>query len=358
MRSNLLRGLLIAALLTLLLPSWASTIVYRFRIVDDSNAPVAGATIVQNTTKSFAAATLGNAVAGLTLTPTDLGNGDYGIAYDPEGSNGEVIVNYTVSKVGSTITGSNASISVVLTKDSSRVLNADAAVSTRLPTSGYTAPANPTDYARNNVSPTWYTAPANPTDYARNNVAPGWYTAPPTDYARNNVAPSWWMLPSTYPLSVNDEATLAGLHAMLTAYDNTAKFTSSALSNAPSASDPFGLTKGTYGAGTWGAYLAGNLPSIVQSYATGQDPGTLVMNAVVDSGGGLTLTFKQAAFLNFVASVGKFGTPVRSSSAPWTITVPFLRLDGSTTGWTYVTTYSDNTFSKATGRSFTAGTLP
>lgn len=37
--------------------------------------------------------------------------------------------------------------------------NLDAAVSSRLATAGYTAPANPTDYARNNVAPTWYAAP-------------------------------------------------------------------------------------------------------------------------------------------------------------------------------------------------------
>lgn len=29
-----------------------------------------------------------------------------------------------------------------------------------------------------NSTPPWYTAPANPTDYARNNVAPSWYTSP------------------------------------------------------------------------------------------------------------------------------------------------------------------------------------
>ncbi|MFO0955844.1 MAG: hypothetical protein U0800_00060 [Isosphaeraceae bacterium] len=60
--------------------------------------------------------------------------------------------------------------------------------------SWYTAPANPTDYARNSVAPSWYTAASFPTDYARNNVAPSWYAAAsfPSDYARNNVAPNWY----------------------------------------------------------------------------------------------------------------------------------------------------------------------
>jgi len=83
-----------------------------------------------------------------------------------------------------------------------------------------------------------------------------------------------------------------------------------------------------------------------------------VLTSTVDSGGGTTLTVRQALFLSFVASVGKFGTATRSASAPYTITVPFLRLDGTTTGWTYVTTYSDSTFTKALSRTFTVGTLP
>ena len=129
----------VAALL-LSVMSWASTIVYTFKVVDDSGVPVAGATLAQNTVKSLASGTLGNTVNGLTLPPVDLGNGDYGLAYDAEGSNGEILVNFTASKVGSTLSGQNASISLNLTKDSSRLLNADVATSTRLATSGYTAP--------------------------------------------------------------------------------------------------------------------------------------------------------------------------------------------------------------------------
>ncbi|WP_410505619.1 hypothetical protein, partial [Janthinobacterium sp.] len=44
--------------------------------------------------------------------------------------------------------------------------NVDVLTSSRMPTFTYTAPVNPTDYARNNVSPTWYTAPPSlPGDY-------------------------------------------------------------------------------------------------------------------------------------------------------------------------------------------------
>jgi hypothetical protein len=154
---------------------------------------------------------------------------------------------------------------------------------------------------------------------------------------------------------------------------------------AASAGDPWSTTlPGAYGAGTAGFIVGTNLNATITSrmatfglpsnfssllisggggttvgaYASGQDPATLVLGATIDSGNGLTLTFKQAAFLNFVASVGKFGTPVRTTSSPYTITVPLLRLDGTTTGWTYITTYTDSTFSKASGRTFTAGTLP
>jgi hypothetical protein len=46
------------------------------------------------------------------------------------------------------------------------------------------------------TQPGWYTAPANPTDYVRNNVSPTWYVTPPTDYQQRNVAVT---LPITAP---------------------------------------------------------------------------------------------------------------------------------------------------------------
>lgn len=117
------------------------------------------------------------------------------------------------------------------------------------------------------------------------------------------------------------------------------------------------------GAGTPVSRLLGSgfglLPNVtVGGYAAGQDPATIVMAATIDTGGGQTLNFKQATFLNYVAGSGAFGTPIRSTSAPWTITVPWLRLDGSTTAWSRVTTYTDNTFKIATGASVVRGTLP
>lgn len=85
---------------------------------------------------------------------------------------------------------------------------------------------------------------------------------------------------------------------------------------------------------------------------------TAMLGATVDSGGGHTVTVKDSLLLSFMGTLGGFGTATRSTSSPWTITVPFLRLDGTTTGWTYVTTYTDNTFSKAVSRTFSPGTLP
>lgn len=313
-----------------------------------TNTPTSGLTVSATVSKNGAAFGAGGG------TVAEVGNGVYSYtpsAGDTTGVTGSFLVRATATGADPTIKEVNV---VAFDPDDAAALGLsrlDAAVSTRLATSGYTAPSNPTDYARNNVSPTWYTAPTNP-----------------TDYARNNVAPSWWMLPSTYPLSVADEATLAGLHAMLTAYDNTAKFTSGALSNAPSASDPFGLTKGSYGAGTWGAFLNAQLDAAVSSrmatfglpanfssllisngggvtvggYASGQDPATLIKGMQING-----RTFAQLCAILGFNPAGTIQSITKSNSAPWTMTIVYN--DGSATA-TYVSTFSDNTFTVQTGR--------
>ena len=147
---NLRTSFAALALMLCFTQAWASIIVYRFKGVDDTGALVSGAVVALNTVKSFNASTLGTTIAFTTtsagtapytttgVAPTwnltannvnlqvlDLGNGDYGVPYDPEGAYGEILINLTFSKGGSTITNQNASISLALTKDSSRVLNAD-----------------------------------------------------------------------------------------------------------------------------------------------------------------------------------------------------------------------------------------
>ena len=132
MRSLLSRISMVATMLVLCAASLATTTVYRFRVVDDTGAVVPGCTFTQGTTKSFNSSNLGTNVTQV-LAPTDLLDGNYAVAYDPESTNGEILVTWAVTKPGgwaATITLQNASVSLALTKDSSRVLNADVASST------------------------------------------------------------------------------------------------------------------------------------------------------------------------------------------------------------------------------------
>lgn len=96
----------------------------------------------------------------------------------------------------------------------------------------------------------------------------------------------------------------------------------------------------------------------ISFYPQGIDPESRILAATVDTGVNGTLTVKDSFLLTFLSTIGQFGSPVRSTSAPYTVTVPFLRLDGTTTALTYVTTYTDSTFTKPTGRTFAFGTLP
>lgn len=94
----------------------------------------------------------------------------------------------------------------------------------------------------------------------------------------------------------------------------------------------------------------------VGAYASGMSPVEQILNKVIPGEG--TVTVGQAIYASFLSSSGTFGTAVRATSAPWTISVPFKRSSDGTTVWTYTTTYTDSTFSKTTGRSYVTASLP
>lgn len=90
---------------------------FVFQVSDDSNHLVAGADITQ---EALVAIPDGTPIPGVEPTVNDVGNGNYSFAYDPE-ANGEALITFSASKVGSTITGANGTISIVLSRDSSRI---------------------------------------------------------------------------------------------------------------------------------------------------------------------------------------------------------------------------------------------
>jgi hypothetical protein len=113
---KLLKLLLPLTLCFLSLPSMASTTYYVATLYDDAGAPAPGATFTQTAVKTLAA---GSAVA-VTLTPVDLGNGDYSVAYDPA-ANGEAVAKFTPTLSGHTFTNGNALVKFVMTADSSQI---------------------------------------------------------------------------------------------------------------------------------------------------------------------------------------------------------------------------------------------
>jgi hypothetical protein len=98
------------------LPSMASTTYYVATLYDDAGAPAPGATFTQTAVKTLAA----GATVTVTLTPIDLGNGDYSVAYDPA-ANGEAVAKFTPTLAGHTFTNGNALVKFVMTGDSSQV---------------------------------------------------------------------------------------------------------------------------------------------------------------------------------------------------------------------------------------------
>lgn len=130
-----------------------SVVATPFTVTDNTGAGVSGASI----TIGGAAVTLGPSVNGtfqgkkladgtalaaaVVVNVVDLGDGDYVLLADPEGANGEIHFTLGASKSGVTIVP--ATFGVNVTKDSSRIANdLDAVMSSRLATSGYTAPDN------------------------------------------------------------------------------------------------------------------------------------------------------------------------------------------------------------------------
>jgi hypothetical protein len=113
---KLLKTFLPLVIAFLSLPSMASTTSYVATLYDDAGAPAPGATFTQTAVKTLAA---GSTVT-VTLTPVDLGNGDYSVAYDPA-ANGEAVAKFTPTLTGHTFTNGNALVKFVMTADSSQV---------------------------------------------------------------------------------------------------------------------------------------------------------------------------------------------------------------------------------------------
>ena len=141
-------------------PLFAASIAYPFRITDNSGSLVAGATVkvgsttltsnvvpVSSATTTTVGTTAGEYVLGtgavpggsLTVTLIDFGTGDYDLIYDPT-SQGEMYFPLAVTKSGSVITGTNGTLALIATKDSSYIQtalpNAAPAASGGIPTVG------------------------------------------------------------------------------------------------------------------------------------------------------------------------------------------------------------------------------
>ena len=179
------------------------------------------------------------------------------------------------------------------------------------------------------------------------------YTAPanPTDYARNNVAPTW--LPGTFPLSTNDELALTSLLNSYTTVGGSV-FKSTALANAPT-----GSGGGSYPTNFSLLSIDGSGKVALQSAehtAIQNDAGTGVMAAVVDGG----FTMKQCQSLSSAVLTGNY-TVTRNTGAK-TITVVYYRPanpgNTSTVLATLVTNYSDTGLTIPTTRTVTFSNLP
>jgi len=406
MRLPILRSLLICALLTLVLPSWATSLVFRFKIVDDSNAVVPGSTIALNTVKSFAPGSLGTTVAftttsagtvpyttsgvapvwnltvnNINLSVLDLGNGDYGVAYDPEGANGEILLNFTITKPSGwsgTVTGANASISLVLTKDSSRILNADVASSTLATAAAQgTAATNltaikaKTDLIATNAADSANAATAQTgvtTLLTRLGSPVGASISAdiqtrmatfglPANFAAlvisggGTVNAATQNFPSTVTLSANDEQALTSLRGSYTVAGGSI-FSSTALANTPTSGGSFPTNFSLLSIDGSGKVAL----QAAEHTAIQNEAGAGVLAATVDGG----FTLKQCQALSIAVLSGNF-TLTRNTGAK-TITVVYFRptSPGSTTTAlaTLITTYSDTALTIPTSRTVTFSNLP
>ena len=182
--------------------------------------------------------------------------------------------------------------------------NLDALVSSRLATGAYTAPANPTDYARNNVAPTWYAAGGDPFGISKTG---GTYGA------------GTWGNFFAAQLDTN-------IGSRMATFTLPTRFSSLAIDT------------------------SGNMT--VGGYATGQDPATLILAASIDG----SLTFKQIQAITMAYLAGRY-TTVRDTVAK-TLTTTYKRADNTTTLAVSVTSYADTGLTQPTGRTWTYFNLP
>lgn len=103
----------------------AAPTAYLFRANDNSGNLVPGATIVIGSTtliaNTSAVVSVKNIITGTTVSVSvkyqDLGTGDYSLITDPVIVGSDLYIPITISKVGSTITNSNALVGIIATVD-------------------------------------------------------------------------------------------------------------------------------------------------------------------------------------------------------------------------------------------------
>jgi hypothetical protein len=180
-------------------------------------------------------------------------------------------------------------------------------------------------------------------------------------------------LPSTYTLSSNDEQALSSLRGSYVTPGGIV-FSAAALANGPSGGggDPWATTlPGAYPAGSAGYILGTNLNATISSRMATFGLPTNFANMLIDGSGKVALqaaehtaiqtdaatgilnstinghTFKDLLTILGFSSAGTITSITKSGASPWTITLVYT--DGAATA-TYVSTFSDNTFTVQTGR--------
>lgn len=143
-------------------------------------SPTTGAAADADSTPTATATRNGADDGAFSLTVTNLATGRYKVTGTvPAYTAGDLVEIAVAATVGGVAgVAKVAEFRVCSTAVKGSIFGSTAFASATNAPGWYTAPSNPSDYARNNVSPSWYTAPTNPTDYARNNITPGWFTVP------------------------------------------------------------------------------------------------------------------------------------------------------------------------------------
>lgn len=202
----------------------------------------------------------------------------------------------------------------------------DVATSTRLATSGYTAPANPTDYARNNVAPGWYTAPVDPFGLSKGSYTTGtWGAFLNTQLdAAVSTRMATFGLPSNFSnlLISGGGAVTVGTNSDKSGYSLTQAFPANFSGLSIDGSGKVALTAGEHTA--------------LQSEIT-----TALLNATVNG-----RTVKSIFAANGSSLLGTIQSYSRNTVAK-TITIVYV--DGGMT-ITYVQSYSDTALTLPTGR--------